>query len=149
MLTRHSDRSNRGGEHTVTFFIDAEHRHWSQARPWLEKACNEADGWWTIEALEQLLRDGKALLWVLAQDGEPIAAVVTTLCDWDGREVAEILVTGGTGILAGIADHFWKIEHWAKSHGAREIMLRGRRGWVKALKSRGYDEIAVTLRKAL
>lgn len=74
---------------------------------------------------------------------------MTAVCDWDGRRVAEVMLTGGENILAEAREHFWKIDDWARQNGAREVLIRGRRGWAKALKSHGYDEISVTLRKAL
>ncbi len=132
---------------TVTFVPAAE--HWPVVRPWIETACTKGDGWWTIDALEDLISDGRAVVWVLASNGVPIAGVVTTICDWDGRKVAEIIITGGEGILEHAPEHFGQIDIWAKAHGASEIVMRGRRGWARALKPHGYEEIAVTMRKAL
>lgn len=133
----------------MTTFDVAGHSQWPAVRPWIENACTKGDGWWTIGALENLLADGKAALWVLSDDTGPIAAVVTTICDWDGDKVAEIVITGGEGILENAPEHFGKIDAWARALGAVEIVMRGRRGWARALKPHGYEEIAVTMRKAL
>lgn len=134
---------------TTTFETDLSVQHWPVVRPWLENACEECDGWWTIDALEDLVNEGRALLWLLKQDGIPVAAVVTTIANWEGKRVAEILVAGGEGLIDAAEPHFNKIHEWARSLDVPEIFFRGRRGWARALKSFGYDEIAVTLRKAL
>lgn len=133
----------------TSFEPDAQLSSWPIVRRWLEDACEECDGWWTINALEDLLSGGRAILWVLTHDGIPTGAVVTAVCDWDGKKVAEIVIAGGMGILDGLTAHFGKVHEWARSHQVPEIMFRGRRGWARALKSFGYEEIAVTLRKAL
>lgn len=40
-------------------------------------------------------------------------------------------------------------ERWAKAEGAAYATIDGRRGWVRALRDHGYDEVSVTMRKAL
>lgn len=128
---------------------DPDGRSWSSVRGWIDEACTHCDGWWTIEAVENLLVEGKALLWVLTSAGDAKAAVVTAICDWDGRKVAEIMLTGGTGVIESMGSELPAIEHWARDNGAVEIYARGRRGWARLYKPLGYDEISVTMRKAL
>lgn len=130
--------------------LDVECAAFSVCRPWLEDACTRCDGWWTIEAVEQMLADGTALLWVLVDDAHQIfAAVVTALADWDGRKVAEIVLTGGKQVIENLESELSAIERWAREAGAQEILFRGRRGWARLYKPLGYEEIAVTMRKAL
>ena len=96
-----------------------------------------------------MLCKGQAVLWVLESDHEPIAAVVTAIADWDGVRAAEIIATGGSGVIDALEAELPKIEDWAREHGATECLFRGRRGWSRVYKPHGYEEIAVTLRKAL
>jgi hypothetical protein len=127
-------------------FRDDACQNWSICRAWIEDACNNGDGWWTVQALVDMLCEGRAVLWVLKNDETPVAAVVTAIADHDGERVAEIIAAG---ILAGIETELPKVEAWAVENRATSIVLRGRRGWSRAYKSQGYEEIAVTMRKAL
>lgn len=133
----------------VSFGQDVECASWSKVRAWIEDACEHGDGWWTVEKLVPMLCKGQAVLWVLESDHEPIAAVVTAIADWDGVRAAEIIATGGSGVIDALEAELPKIEDWAREHGATECLFRGRRGWSRVYKPHGYEEIAVTLRKAL
>jgi hypothetical protein len=96
-----------------------------------------------------LLCEGRAVLWVLEDQNTPIAAIVTAVADWDGVKVAEIIATGGGGVISALNDELPKIEDWARENGATEVLFRGRRGWSRVYRPQGYEEIAVTMRKAL
>lgn len=133
----------------TAFFADPHGEHWLRLRPWIKDACTHSDGWWTIEALDTLLRDGAALLWVLRDNETPIAGVVTQIEDWDGERVAVIVSTGGSGVIDALADHLPTLEAWARASGATQMLFRGRRGWAKPYRKLGYEEIAITMRKAL
>ena len=105
---------------------------WGTVRPWIEDACEHGDGWWTVEKLIPLLCEGRAVLWVLEDAGTPIAAVVTAIADWDGVRAAEIIATGGSGVIDALSAELPKIENWAREHGASECLFRGRRGWSRS-----------------
>lgn len=133
----------------MNLYQDFNCEQWPQVRHWIEDACTFGDGWWTVEKLIPLLCEGRAVLWVLEEKHEPKAAVITAIADWDGQRVAEIIATGGEGVIGSLDDELPKIETWARDQGATEMMFRGRRGWARVYKPHGYEEIAVTLRKAL
>lgn len=126
---------------------DDDCRSWHVVRPWIDDACTRCDGWWTIEAVERMLVDGLAQLWILKDGGEAVAAVVTAISDWDGRKVAEIVLTGGSKVIESLDEELPVIERWARDLGAEEVIFRGRRGWARLYKPLGYEEIAVTMRK--
>lgn len=131
------------------FAIDQTCSTWPVVRPWIEDACEHGDGWWTLPKLTELLAEGRAVLWVLSDRQEAKAAVVTALAEWDGNRVAEFIAQGGAGVIDALGDHIGKVEDWARKQGATEIVFRGRRGLSRVYKPYGYEEIAVTLRKAL
>lgn len=122
---------------------------WDVVRPWIEDACEHGDGWWTLEKIVQMLCEGTAVLWVLEDAGTPIAAVVTAIAQWDGLRVAELVAQGGSGVIDALSDNLHMVEDWAREHRASEVVFRGRRGLTRVFKPYGYEEIAVTLRKAL
>jgi len=133
----------------VSFGQDVECASWSKVRAWIEDACEHGDGWWTVEKLLPMLCQGQAVLWVLEEDHEPKAAIITAIADWDGTRVAECIAQGGSGVNAALGEHLHTIEDWARKQGATELYMRGRRGLARVYKPHGYEEIAVTMRKAL
>ncbi len=133
----------------MNLYQDANCDQWPVVYSWIEDACENGDGWWTVNKLIPLLCEGRAVLWVLEDKHEPVAAVITAIADWDGQRVAEIIATGGAGVIGALNDELSKVEDWAREQGASEIMFRGRRGWARVYKPHGYEEIAVTMRKAL
>ena len=132
----------------MSFYQDDNCEAWSTVRPWIEDACTNGDGWWTVEKLIPMLCEGRAVLWIL-EDDEPQAAIITAVADWDGTRVAECIAQGGSGVNAALGEHLHKIEDWARAQGATELYMRGRRGLARVYKPHGYEEIAVTMRKAL
>lgn len=133
----------------LSFYADANCERWPAVRHWIEDACNHGDGWWTVEKLIPLLCEGRAVLWVLEDNHEPQAAIITAIADWDGQRVAECIAQGGSGVNAALGDHLHTIEDWARKQGATELYMRGRRGLSRVYRPFGYEEIAVTMRKAL
>lgn len=134
----------------MKFYADATCSLWPVAYPWIVDACDHGDGWWTPQAIAELLANGRAVLWILADDdGSPKAAIVSAVANWDGKKVAECIAQGGEGVNAALSDHLEQVEAWARTQGADEMYFRGRRGLSRVYKSFGYDEIAVTLRKVL
>lgn len=122
---------------------------WHSVSHWIDDACDHGDGWWTSKAIAELLADGRATLWILSDGEKPRAAIVTAIAMWEDKPVAEFIAQGGDSVNANIAEHLPTVEAWVRAQGAEEIVFRGRRGLTRVYKPYGYEEIAVTLRKAL
>ena len=133
----------------LNFYQDTNCDQWPLVYPWIEEACEHGDGWWTVEKLIPMLCKGEAVLWVLEDNHEPQAAIITAIADWDGTRVAECIAQGGSGVNAALGEHLNTIEDWAREHNATELYMRGRRGLSRVYRPYGYEEIAVTMRKAL
>lgn len=130
--------------------IDRTLAHWATAQPWINAACKEGDGWFDIGFVEELLQQGKAVLWIASDEAGPHAACITAVEDFsDGRRVAEICFAGGRDVICDLPRFVSDLEAWARLQGANEIMFRGRRGWLKPYAKLGFKEIAITMRKAL
>ena len=94
----------------------------------------------TLDALLDEVRRGEAAIWM----GENAAVF------W--RPSGQVVECGpATGDLQEILAVFRPaIEAWAKDHGFTEIHIQaGRQGWARVLRSYGYQEAAVILRKHL
>lgn len=122
---------------------------WPMIEPWMKEACDEGDGFWSSEAIKEAVECGDMAVWMLWNGEQPTAAMVTEVQDWENRRVAILTAAGGSVGMDAIASEFHKVIAWARFVGAREIIIRGRRGWSRAMKTLGFEEIAVTLRKVL
>lgn len=63
-------------------------------------------------------------------------------------------ITGHCWLAAGDMDELREVlapraEFWARMNGASYATIDGRKGWARALKDIGFEEVSVTLRKRL
>jgi hypothetical protein len=107
----------------------------------------------TLGSLFHAVMFGETLLWIVFDEDEPntaILTVYTTLRHYIATGIAFVEITG----IAG--DHIHEalplldeIETWAWLNHAQKIIVKGREGWVKLLKDRGYRKVAVVLEKEI
>jgi hypothetical protein len=103
---------------------------WHDARQLLDKAVTKGGNRW--DGVLSALNDGRAQLWLTVTD-RPINATVTRM---DGSTV-EIWLCGGS-VLNGSLHFLETILAAAKSNGATDARIVGRKGWARALKSYGW-----------
>lgn len=63
-------------------------------------------------------------------------------------------ITGHVWLAGGDLDELRDVlrpqaEAWVKANGGSYATIEGRRGWVRALRDQGFEEVAVTVRKRL
>ncbi len=121
---------------------DAE-REWlrqqfDRCAPWLQTALDRDIGTHEIDDVWRFIEAGKAQLW----PGEK-SAVVTALEYHPRKVVLRYWLCGGD--LEDCLKLEPGIEEWAKSAGAKTVVIGGRAGWLKALK--GYRKAGVYLAK--
>lgn len=93
----------------------------------------------------EMVEDGRAVMWC----GER-SAVITQVSPHDrtGARVLDVAPAGGD--LDEILRMAPMIEDAARAEGCTQsLVTAGRRGFARALKSHGYEEVAVVLRKML
>lgn len=108
---------------------------WSCLFGLIEPACDETI---TPRDVYEMLHEGKALAWLIFEDGEPLAAAVTRQHERHGNLWLDVLTIGG-------ADwHKWApmlhaafVEH-ARNIGCDTIMAHVRRGLEKWLARLGW-----------
>jgi hypothetical protein len=115
----------------------------------MQDACDECDGYWTTKAILEGFLSGKLTMWLLADDETIYAGIGTTIEDWEPRKVAVITVAGGSRVLEAMGEQFKVIEDWARVNGAEEIIMRGRKGFLKPYQRQGFELCAITMRKKL
>lgn len=118
---------------------------WSKVEPMIRDAL--ALGETTSEVLLRLYK-GDAQLWVILNDGEAIAAVVTeVVTEVTDRKVCNIWAVGGSDMHKWF-DFLSTIEEWAADNGCDAIGIEhARPGWKRLMKD--YKITHVSLEKEL
>lgn len=95
--------------------------HWATAAALLEPVLGAARGEFTVEDLEELCRDGRALAGLAFDDGEPVLALVVEWRFYPRRTVLNVIALAGRD-LERVAGTFWPtFTEWAKESGATAI----------------------------
>lgn len=111
-----------------------------QAAPMLEPALSHMNGELLLEDVRERVLLGDMQLWL----GEGYAAV-TEVLNYPRRRVVLVHLAGGE--LAPLVEADGELVKFAKLVEATGIEIIGRKGWVRALRDRGYREAAVHLFK--
>lgn len=78
------------------------------------------------------LRDGRALLWVVADRSAFVAALLTQIERGDDGLSCRIIAIGGEG-AAGWVRLIARIEDYARAEGCARVRFEGRHGWRRHL----------------
>lgn len=106
---------------------------WPHVEGWFQAAIEKGDRWWTIEEAYRRACLGQLAMWVAANDDHNIVgAALCEISDYSDRKVCHVALMGGRG-LKGLVSVLPKIEAWAKWRGCSESIIRGRKGWQRAL----------------
>lgn len=110
--------------------------------PWLDAANQRAGGRHPREWIWNSVCAGQLQFWPFER-----CAAVTYVDTYPTGKVLRLWLVGGE--LDNVLAHEAEVAEWAKSIGCIAVDLIGRRGWEKALKSRGYMGGAITLTRRL
>lgn len=113
-------------------------QQFDRCAPWIQAALDRDIGTHELDDVWQAIATGKAQLWA-----RPNSAVVTALEYHPRKVVLRYWLCGGE--LEDCLKSEPAIENWAKSAGAKTVVIGGRRGWLKAL--RGYREAGAYMTK--
>lgn len=93
--------------------------HWAALERLLEPVLDAARGEFTIEDLENLCRDGRAVAGVMF-DPHPVLAMVFEFKHYPRKTVLNVIAIGGANLAA--ARSFWPtFLQWARESGADEV----------------------------
>ncbi len=79
----------------------------------------------------------------------PRSVIFVTVNDHLRAGERVVNVGPAAGDLEEIIEALPHLEGWARQEGCTQVMVHGRRGWVRALAKHGYDEYQVLTRKLL
>ena len=124
---------------------------WPKVLPWLEKPIDLSHDEVCISSLKDELKSGKQLLCTVSRDTDVIGVFTLDVRVFDsGLRAMYIPLVGGTEIDKWMERGFKIIEAIAKDYNCTE--LRGisvRKGWLRKLKDKGWEEVSTTVRRVL
>lgn len=110
-----------------------------KGKKWLETVSEaEVFGW---------LVEGKADLWMAAQNQIVDGFVIGSWEVHDRKKRYCVVFIAGEGLEKYIRQGLEKLEQFCSILGGSELVLEGRKGWVRWLKKYGYHQDTVKLRK--
>lgn len=122
---------------------------WPLADSYIKRAVEHGGPLVTLEDVRDGVFSGRTQLWLVWDDSREAAdrcraAIVTDKV----RDVCLIRSLGGEGMDEWL-HLIGRLEDWARSVGCKSLIVDGRPGWEKALKSFGYERRWVVLNKEL
>lgn len=95
--------------------------HWPTASALLQPVLGVVAGEWTVDDLEEMCRDGRAIAGIGFQDGEPVLAWVFEFIHYPRFTSVFILALGGRGVADAAATFWPQWVAWCQESGATEI----------------------------
>lgn len=118
---------------------------WGFAAPKIEVVLDRFDTGFSLDdVLMRLLRQ-EMQLWLV----DDRAACVTQICVYPQHKILLVLYLCGEGVDEWLDELRETLEAYGKHMECKYITLRGREGWVKKGKSRGYKPNYTEVRKEL
>jgi hypothetical protein len=116
---------------------------WARCAPWLDAALDHAGRTHSLADVRTSIERGEARLWAGARSA--LVAIVET--DPGDRRLLVWLAGGDRDELE--TETLPLAEAWGREAGCRRVLIIGRPGWERALKSKGYAPLARIVAKDL
>jgi hypothetical protein len=128
-------------------FIDAV---WPDALPYLEKALEHSNGWWTSSAILRRVmgHDMQMYVGTPADSTEIIGVMVTQILVSDeGRKALNIVALSAEAFEPFVEAGHEMLNAWGNALGADRLLMTGRPGWKGLLKNHGWEMLGVQMMK--
>lgn len=122
---------------------------WNAVGPMLDRAIEVSRGTWDLASVRASLVAGLYQLWLVSDDGDILATMVTGVQSFPAMKVFEVLFLAGHRGYEWGNDLLETIERTARHLGCARVWFRGRREWSTVLKPSGYEPVAVCYEKVL
>lgn len=113
--------------------------YWGEAAHHLERIASL-----DVDFAYECCLEGAFQLWLAVENGEALAAALTEVTSEPDKRVT-IRNAAGRDMKKWVRPLLDAIEAWAVGLTERPVQVIGRSGWVRALESYGYRQIAVVL----
>lgn len=113
--------------------------HWQTAARLLEPILPLVRGEWSLDDLEDLCRDGRAVAGIGFQAGEPVLAFVWELRLYPRKTTANIIALGGRGVDDAVATFWSRWVQWCRECGITEIEACAAPAMTRMLRPLGFE----------
>ncbi len=121
---------------------------WEEVAPMLEKATDRSGGRYNIEDVYEKIVNETAQLWVMLNGEKIVAAFVTEITTYGQKKMLTVHFAGGSRMKEWLQKIDEIFRDWAIDNQCSGIELTGRKGWVKALGSLGWEPSFVVVEKS-
>lgn len=116
---------------------------WARCRPWITAALKSTPQLETIDDIELKIADGQYQFWAGKN-----AAAVTEVREYPEARVINLLHAGGD--MGSLVNELLPVLYkFGADVGCTRLMILGRKGWERVLKTEGYEHAATVLTKSL
>ena len=118
----------------------------------IDKALEHSDGEWTsAQIVHQAVSDPSTFhIWEVLKDGAPIAIGTTRVIEYNNFTSLHIMTLGGSDVYDQMPALITEFEQMVKKYENIDFLeYTGRRGFIKQLKTVGWKEQYVVMRKNL
>jgi hypothetical protein len=115
---------------------------WSGIEEYVKAAC-EYHPFMTSNDVMEVLMWGAARLFIATDDTGILGFAAMEVVEYPNRRVANVFLAGGSHGFLGVAvnDMLPELQRWGKDQNAEAFSIIGRPGWIKALKSKGFNAL--------
>lgn len=117
-------------------------REFERCKDWLAAALEYADDTHDIEDIWEGVQEGRYQFWPGKE-----SAIITEFHVYPKKRSLHVFLAGGK--LDELLDMWDSMEIYAKATGCASLSVSGRKGWMRALESRGAKYLCTTVVKEL
>jgi hypothetical protein len=121
---------------------------WPVVETWIADALERSGGVYLPEDIKDACERNAMQLWLVTDEGDIRAVVVTAVIDYPRKKVCQILICTGEG-RGQWQEMIGLLEQWARDNGCDIFRPVARTGWARVLKPFGYRQTHVILEKDL
>jgi hypothetical protein len=122
---------------------------WPAASKMLELATDTSGGKFSIEGVHKAVINGELVLWMILEDGAPVAFYTTRLVEYPNRRAMAMDWVGGSGLSSWRNEALDAMEKHARANKCQHLEGFGRAAWGRILKRRGWKPEYVAYRMEL
>ena len=123
---------------------------WTECKKYIELGNNKSQEEMSVEDIYNNCKDKDMQLWIVFKDDMQIQAVLTTqVIDYPQKRVCRIVTLGGHSMDEWTDTVLSTLEEWAEAQACHAMETVCRKGFIKKLKSFGYEHTYTILGKEL
>jgi len=120
---------------------------WKQCAPLLLKVVDVSHGEITLQSTKERLEQGRSLLLIVVKEDVVVSATVIEVREFDsGKKALYLPLMGGYEMDEWGDQMLFVAKAIGRDFGCTELRgLAARNGWIRKLKSRGWEEVSVAI----